>query len=270
MLKVADLSGETEESTTALAHSLLARPEGETANRRRFLNLLKLSLTDLLYEDDPAWRRRQIEGWDWPPRAQTMVGLHRLANLERCVEHVLARGVPGDFVEAGAWRGGASIFLRALLEAYDVPDRVVWVADSFAGMPRPDPSRYPADAGIDLSRVARLTVPLAEVRRNFRRYGLLDERVRFLEGWFRDTLPTAPIGPIAVLRLDGDLYESTMNVLTHLYPRVSPGGCVVVDDHWFPPCRKAMDDYRTMHGISEEVRRIDTQGAFWVKREGPA
>lgn len=265
MLEVEDLSRETERSTTERAWSALPPATGADANRQRYLNLLKLALADLLYEDDPRWRRRLVEGWDWPLRAHTMVGIHRLNNLERCVEHVLARGVPGDLLEAGVWRGGASIFLRALLAAHDEPERRVFAADSFAGMPPPDPARHPADAGIDLSRETRLRVPLEEVRRNFARYGLLDERVVFVPGWFRDSLPAAPIGRLAVLRLDADLYGSTRDVLTHLYPRVSAGGCVIVDDWWFPPCRTAVEDYRAEHGIAEPIVRIDTQGSFWIK-----
>jgi hypothetical protein len=265
MLKVADLSQETERSTTELAWSLLAPPVGAVSNRQRYLDLMKLALTDLLYEVDAPWRRRLVEGWDWPRRAHTMIGLHRLNNLERCVEHVLTRGIPGDLIETGVWRGGAAIFMRALLAAHEDPARVVWVADSFAGMPKPDAARHPADKDLDLSAFDELRVSVAEVERNFTRYGLLDERVRFLPGWFRDTLPRAPIARLAILRLDGDLYGSTWDVLENLYPKVSPGGCVIVDDHWFPACRQAMEDYRRAHGITDEVVPIDTQGAYWIK-----
>jgi hypothetical protein len=261
-----DLSVENEESTTRLAWSLLPRAEGADANRRRFLNLMKLCISDLLYEDDPEWRRKCLEGWGWPGRAVSMIGLRRLNNIEESVEHVLANNIPGDIIETGAWRGGAAIFTRAVLAAYDVRDRIVWVADSFQGMPVPDPKSYPADAGLDLSGEARLAVSLEETQRNFRRYGFLDDQVRFLKGWFKDTLPHAPIERLAILRLDGDLYESTTDALTHLYPRVSSGGYVIVDDYWFPACRRAVEDYRAAHGISDEIVPIDSQGAYWIKR----
>src|SRR5689334_6158592 len=121
-----DFSKETEESTTSLALSLLPAATGADANRQRFLNLVKLSILDLLYENDPRMRRSAVEGWDWPTRGFSMIGLRRLNNLERCFEHVISKGVPGDFIETGVWRGGAAIFMRALLEAYEVRDRIVW------------------------------------------------------------------------------------------------------------------------------------------------
>ena len=102
--------------------------------------------------------------------------------------------------------------------AYQVTDRRVWAADSFAGLPAPNPTEYPEDTGLDLSQNAYLAVSLQEVQRNFRHYGLLDGQVQFLPGWFRDTLPTAPIEQLAVLRIDGDLYESTMDALGGAVP----------------------------------------------------
>ena len=264
-MKGHDLSTETEDSTTDLAWQLLPRPEGPHANRQRYLNLMKLAVSDLLYENDPHWRKCSVEGWGWPSRAISMIGLHRLNNIETCVAHILANNVPGDLIETGAWRGGAAIFMRALLAAHDVRDRTVWVADSFAGMPVPDPHKYPADAQLDLSGVDRLSVSLEEVQRNFKRYGLFDAQVRFVEGWFKDTLPQAPIERLAILRLDGDLYESTADALRYLYPRVSLGGCVIIDDNWVPACRKAVDDYRAEHGVTDEITRIDSQSAYWIK-----
>lgn len=264
-MKGHDLSGESETSTTELAWQLLPPPVGLHANRQRFLNLMKLSLLDLLYENDPKWRKSAVEGWGWPSRSFSMIGLRRLNNLEQCFEHVLANMVPGDFIETGAWRGGAAIFMRALLAAHEVADRTVWVADSFQGMPVPNPKDYPADEDLDFSGNDHLAVSLEEVQRNFRRHGFLDDRVRFLKGWFRDTLPRAPIERLAILRLDGDLYESTMDALASLYPRVSLGGCVIIDDNWVPACRKAVDDYRANFGISDEIVTIDSQSAYWIK-----
>ncbi len=186
-----------EQDTTELIWSLLREPGEADPNRDRYLNLMKLSLTDLLYEDDQVGRRKRVEGFDWPSRAYTMVGLRRLNNIQLCVEHALEKDIPGDFIEAGAWRGGATIFMRSLLEAHGVRDRVVWVADSFEGMPPPDSESYPADAGLDLSAYDELAVSLEEVENNFRRHGLLDEQVKPLKGWFKDTLPEAPIEKLA-------------------------------------------------------------------------
>jgi hypothetical protein len=150
------------------------------------------------------------------------------------------------------------------LKARGVTDRLVWVADSFAGLPPPDTARFPSDEGITLHRFSQLAVSLESVRENFRRYGLLDEQVRFLKGWFRDTLPAAPIRRLAVLRLDGDLYESTIQALDALYPKLSPGGYLIVDDYGnVAACRQAVHDYRDDHQITEPIERIDWGGAFW-------
>jgi O-methyltransferase len=209
------------------------------------------------------------DGRDWPASAETMTGLRRLDHLQACIHDLVARDVPGDLIETGVWRGGTTIFMRAALEAYGDRERAVWAADSFQGLPEPDAERYPADAGDRLSTYRQLAVPLAEVRANFDRYGLLDERVRFLPGWFRDTLPKAPIERLALLRLDGDLYESTSVALRALYPKLSPGGYVIVDDyHAVPACRAAVDDFRREQGIDEELERVDWTCVAW-RRTGP-
>ncbi|OHV44489.1 macrocin O-methyltransferase [Pseudofrankia sp. BMG5.36] len=208
--------------------------------------------------------RARAEGLDWPRLAHTMVGDRRLENLRYCVEQVIRDGVPGDLIETGVWRGGSCILMRGVLAAYGDTARTVWVADSFAGLPRPDAERYPADAGDLHHQVTVLAVSLAEVRENFRRYGLLDEQVRFLKGWFRDTLPAAPIERLAVLRLDGDMYESTMEALTALYPKLSVGGFCIIDDYGvIEGCRRAVDDFRRDHGVTEEILRIDPSGVYW-------
>ena len=207
---------------------------------------------------------QRADGRDWPADAETMVGLHRLDNLESCIVDVLRRNVPGDLIETGIWRGGAAIFMRGVLKAYGDEERVVWAADSFDGLPRPDAQTYPADRGNKYWRSKFLAVSLDEVRSNFERYGLLDDRVRFLRGWFRDTLPSAPIEQLSVLRLDGDLYESTMVALRALYPKLSIGGYVIVDD-WgaFPGCRAAVEEFRAEHGIGDELHSMDWSGSFW-------
>ena len=209
----------------------------------------------------------RAHGLDWPAEAETMIGLRRLDSLQSCIADVVRRGTPGDLIETGVWRGWATIFMRAALEAYGDRGRVVWVADSFRGLPRPDACTYPADRGDRLWSFAQLAVPLAVVKANFARYGLLDERVRFLEGWFRDTLPSAPIERLAVLRIDGDLYESTMDALRSLYPKLSVGGYVIVDDYGaIPACRAAVEEYRAAHGIDEPVVQIDQAGVFWQRQ----
>ncbi|MDE0701325.1 MAG: class I SAM-dependent methyltransferase [Acidimicrobiaceae bacterium] len=208
----------------------------------------------------------RAEGHDWPPTAETMVGRQRLADVRRCVDQVMAEDVPGDFIETGVWRGGVTILMKGMLEAWEDTRRRVWVADSFSGLPVPNVETYPADEGHDMSDVKALHVTADEVRANFDRYGLLDERVCFLEGWFADTLATAPIEQLAILRLDGDLYESTTDALTALYPKLSVGGYVLVDDYGaWEPCRAAVDDYRAAHKITDEIVHVDWTGVHWQR-----
>jgi O-methyltransferase len=218
----------------------------------------------LLAKEKPFNPEDRAKGLDWPPAAHTMIGLKRLDNLQYCVENVLKDDVPGDLIETGAWRGGATIFMRAILKAYGVIDRRVWVADSFEGLPPPNQEKYPQDAGDRHHTVEVLRVSLDEVKGNFDRYGLLDDRVVFLKGWFKDTLPKAPIERLAVVRLDGDMYESTMDGLVNLYPKLSAGGFLIVDDYGaVAGCRQAVQDFRVSRGIREEIRDIDGIGVFW-------
>jgi O-methyltransferase len=207
---------------------------------------------------------REIGG-DWPATAETMIGIPRLDNVQQCVSDVIERGVPGDLVETGVWRGGTTIFMRAILAAHGETSKTVWVADSFKGLPKPS-GDYEADIGDPHWAYTQLAVPAEEVRRNFERYGLLDEQVRFLEGWFQDTLPNAPIEELAVARLDGDMFESTIVALEALYPKLSVGGYLIVDDYGaVRGCRMAVDEFRRDHGISEPMQEIDWAGVFWQR-----
>jgi O-methyltransferase len=211
--------------------------------------------------------KREI-GQDWPFFGYTMVGLRRLDNLQFCVEDILRNDVPGDLIETGVWRGGCVALMRAVLKQHGVTDRVVWAADSFEGMPTPNGEAYPEDTGVDLTDFDFLKVPLDQVKANLLRFDLLDDQVRFLKGWFRDTLPRAPIERLALLRLDGDLYESTMDALKALYPRLSPGGYVIVDDYLsFPMCRKAVTDYLAEHSVKADIKKIDEDSVYWQVTE---
>ena len=164
------------------------------------------------------------------------------------------------------WRGGASIMARTVLETIGVEDRTVWVCDSFEGLPPPNEDEFPADAGLTFHEYDELAVSLDTVRSNFERYGLLDDRVRFVKGWFRDTMPTLPVEQIAILRLDGDMYESTIDPLIHLYDRVSPGGWVIVDDYrLLECCQLAVADFARDRGFEPEIESIDRVGVFWRK-----
>lgn len=255
------------EHALRVEHLLEHGPSGDGIADQRLLR-------DIRYADREAFERlleAKREGHVWrgrpQPDAHTMVGLRRLENLERCAARVFAGDVPGDFLEAGVCQGGASIFLRALQVAYGEPERRTWVADSFQGLPAPT---HPADVklGIDFSepRQPWLAASLRAVQDNFRTYDLLSDAVRFVPGWFSDTLPALPVERLAILRLDADLYESTRDVLQALYDRVSPGGYVVVDDYWaFEPCRTAVDEFLADRSEAVELRRIDWSGVFWRK-----
>lgn len=213
--------------------------------------------------------RRGVEareiGLGWPLNGYSMIGMKRMNNIQECIEAVERDGVKGDFIETGVWRGGACIFAKALFDMYR-SDRKVWVADSFQGLPKPNAALYPEDEGDDLYALEQLRVSEEAVRENFERFGLLDEKVVFLKGWFKDTLPEAPIDRLSIVRLDGDMYESTMDGLKHLYPKLSPGGFLIIDDYGvIPACKKAVHDYRNGHGIAEEIVDIDGSGYFWRK-----
>lgn len=213
---------------------------------------------------EAEFKERREKDEHWPARALTFLGRKRLDNIQYCVETVIRDNIPGDLIETGVWRGGACILMRAILKAYGDETRTVWLADSFQGLPPPDAAQYPADAGdrhyawSDVFAVSR-----QDVEENFRRYDLLDRQVRFLEGWFKDTLPNAPIDKLAVLRLDGDMYEATIQALDALYDRLSLGGFVIVDDYYLPPCAKAIHDFRDARGIRDEIQDIDGRGIFW-------
>jgi surfactin synthase thioesterase subunit len=239
-----------------------------------YLELMKKVLTNVIYEDPPLpsdWAPgssydgiNRRSGLDWPSSAHTMIGLRRLDNIQHCVEQILRDRVPGDFIETGVWRGGACIFLRALLRAYEVPGRRVWCADSFQGMPEVPEGGHPGDIVLATHKFNDVMgVSLDAVKKNFETYGLLDDQVRFLPGWFCDTLPTAPIRELALMRLDGDLYESTTDALVNLYPKLSPGGFVIIDDYLIDVCKQAVHDFRRQHGIDDEIKDIDGYGAYW-------
>lgn len=273
---------------------------GQSARlRARYLGLLKAALTNILYaehelrierlerqgdEPDPRGMRdiryldselfenliaHKEDGRVWRGKAtrfsHTMIGLRRLQNLEWCAEQIFEDGIEGDFLEAGVCQGGAAIFLRALQVAHGQELRQTWVADSFQGLPRPTSEH---DRGYELHEEAQpwLAASLRAVQDNFRSYDLLSDQVRFLPGWFADSLAEAPVESLSILRIDADLYSSTREVLEALYDKVVPGGFVIVDDyHVFPNCRRAVDEFRAERNVADPLVRIDWTAVFWRK-----
>ena len=215
---------------------------------------------------DPS--QREV-GRDWPSRAESMIGLRRMDNIQHCVQTVLDDDVPGDLIEAGVWRGGACIFMKANLLARGDTSRTVWVADSFQGLPPPNASRVPG----------RYRGRPAYAGRPRRRRGPGAPQLRALRGarrqgrssWWggsRTPCPRAPIEALSVMRLDGDMYESTWQAIEALYPKLSPGGFCIIDDFGSHQSQagQAVLDYRKANGIDEEIVDIDGFGAYWRRK----
>ena len=262
-------------SSTVPANAIANPP----ALQSLYLNLLKKSLTNTVFScepdiDDDEFRFVHLlaEHYVSGP-AVSMLPVARLDNIETCIADVLEQKIPGDFIETGVWRGGATIFMRAVLMVHGVTDRTVWVADSFEGLPKPDAEKFPLEAKVQAGSVLQkaynnLAVGLDEVKQNFLAYQMLDEKVCFLKGWFKDTLPTAPIAKLSILRLDGDFYESTRDSLVNLYDRLSLGGYVIVDDYGedsWTYCRKAVDEFRLERGIDEPLLQVDSKCFYWKR-----
>ena len=247
---------------------LAAQNDSRPFFKRRAVDAISKALDrvglELAFRPSRADADRHV-GRFWPRYAHTMIGETRLDKLQWCIERALEDGVPGDLLEAGVWRGGACILMAAVLAAHGVTDRRVFVADSFQGLPPPDAKAYPQDAGDRHYERAYLRVSREEVEDNFRRYGLLSDRIVFLEGWFSETLPAAPVDQLAVLRVDGDMYASTTEVLVSMYPKLAPGGFCVIDDYALPACRQATEDFRSANRISSALVQIDWTGVFWRK-----
>jgi hypothetical protein len=242
-------------------------PRGRLA--RRFLSRLLAGEQATMARPTNIDLSRNEDGklsvFDLPPWPMTMIGSRRLENVEYCMRSVLENGVPGDFIETGVWKGGTTVFMRGVLRALEITDRRVYVADSFEGVPAPDATKYPADRGSDFHLWPNLAVDLATVRENFARFGLLDDQVEFVKGWFRETLPGLRGHTWAVIRLDGDLYESTMDALENLYEDLAVGGWLIVDDYEIEACRQAVIDFRAATGVAEKINPIDENGVCWQK-----
>ncbi len=204
------------------------------------------------------------KGGGWNNRTYTMIG-NRLDNLQFCIEDVLKNNIQGDMIETGVWRGGACIFMRLILKKYGVKDKIVYVADSFEGLPKPDAAKYPNDTNDMHHIIDVLKVSVEQVQNNFKIFGVLDDQVKFLKGWFKDTLKHAPIENLSLLRLDGDMYESTWDTLTNLYHKLSIGGYLIIDDYALAACHAAVDEFRSQNNIVEPIEYFDGGNVYWKK-----
>lgn len=209
-------------------------------------------------------------------------GYERLMRVQDLYLKILKDGVQGDLMECGVWRGGMTVLMRALLKAYgDENNRRVLVSDSFQGMPDSIPRdgiseeirkldeeqwgkrimERAADGSGRMVEKRALTVEENLVTDNFRRFGLYDNKVVLVPGWFNESLPTAPakygIQKLAMLRIDGDMYSSTMDVLVHMYPYVSSGGYVIFDDYNIEQSALAVKDFFQKEGLSMSLIKRD-------------
>lgn len=242
-----------------------------------YLDLLKNCLIDNVYKNQKATNadgeiiscasQANIEEGDyWPNRAHTMIGLKRLDNIAYCIEECLKDNIPGDLIETGVWRGGATIFMKGVLKANGINDRKVFVADSFEGLPMPDPNRYPIDINDKHYTLNFIKVSKEEVENNFKAYNLLDRNVIFIKGFFENSLKNAPIKKLALLRIDADMYSSTIQVLEQLYDKVSVGGFIIIDDYTLPGALAAVQDFRNKRKITDKIVLIGKgYSAYWRK-----
>ena len=204
-------------------------------------------------------------GKNWPENGHTMIGLKRLDNLHESLDWINLNNIEGDLLEAGVWRGGACIFMKMYCKLYNLKKKV-YVCDSFEGIPEVDTAKCPQDTGLE-SWSGIVAVSKEAVKDTFRLYDALDENIVFIPGWFRDSLPNVPVNKLSLLRLDGDLYSSTMDILIPLYPKVVENGIVIVDDYGaVKQCANAIMDYLNKNHISVDMQKIDDSGIYWRKR----
>jgi len=204
---------------------------------------------------------------EWHPWAHTMVSWERLTNIEDLMIRINDDSVIGDFMEAGVWRGGSTILMAGLAKFMWEEPRRIFVADSFEGLPKPDSDKFPNDKGDTHHRHDFLAIDLNTVKNNFEKYGVLSDRVVFIKGFFKDSLPAAPVEQLALLRVDADMYEGTIQVLEHLYDKISLGGFVIIDDYGALPnqCGKAVDEFRSKRNITSPLVHVDYSAVYWRK-----
>ena len=216
-----------------------------------------------------------------------LVGPARREATVKLAARALLDNVPGDFVETGTYNGGTAVLMLKTMIALDTaePRRHFWGFDSFEGLPAPNDedrgkgaafaeAQLPTAAASKHAGVARRFKSSEDAfKANLRKNDVWrDGLVTPVKGWFRDTLPRARASRISFLRLDGDLYKSTMEGLTHLYPKLSAGGYVYIDDYGsFEGCKRAVNRYRAEHNVTERIWPIfeDLRGrveAIWWRK----
>lgn len=196
----------------------------------------------------------------------TMTPLVRVSALVNAVQGIVQKGIPGDFVECGVWKGGSVMAMALMLMELDA-ERDIWLYDTFAGMPPPQ--------GIDGKRAGQkwaraeddwCFASIEEVKENIYATGYLKGRFHFVKGMVEDTVPATTPEKIALLRLDTDWYSSTAHELTHLYPRLSSGGVLFVDDYGhYRGARKAVDRFVRDHAPGLSLEHVDKSCRMAIK-----
>lgn len=202
------------------------------------------------------------------PQAHTLGDMSQVDNVERCVRDVFRNKIAGDFIEVGVFRGGMTILMAGMLRALGEKNRRVYVADSFSGWPKPEENHSVEDSVCYelFADAGSFASSIEEVRHNFGSYNLLDDHVVFVPGWFDETLPKLDVEKFAIIRIDADWYESTQCALENLYPRLSLGGYLVIDDYGLPiGCREAVDEYRQNYQVRDDFQWVNDQTIFWQK-----
>jgi O-methyltransferase len=205
----------------------------------------------------------RYEGLDWPVDAETMIGMKRLNHLNYCLDTIRRENIPGDLLEAGVWRGGAVIFMKAYCDLYGLQKKV-FAADSFKGLPEPRPE-FTKDSGSIWHEFEYLSVGLHTVQENFRKYGVSTTNVEFIEGFFEESLLNTNVKELALLRLDGDMYSSTWDTLINMYPKVVNGGFIVIDDYSLQGAQAAVSDFFEKNQLNHKIYEIDSYAAYFRK-----
>ena len=205
----------------------------------------------------------------------TMTSPERVLALINAVIYVSKNNIPGDFIECGVWRGGSMMAAAITLKNIGVYNRDLYLFDTFEGMQKPtnedvnlsgDDAETLLKQDPDKKNIIRAYAPLDEVKKNLYSTGYVRDKIHFIKGDVKDTVPVNAPQEISILRLDTDWYESTLHELLHLFPRLSPGGVLMIDDygHW-KGARKAVDEYISDNNIKILLNRIDYTGRIGIK-----
>ena len=207
----------------------------------------------------------------------TMTSPERVFSLIQAVRYVIGAGVRGSIVECGVWRGGSMMAVASALRLMGEVSTDLYLFDTFEGMPRPTDadvwvSGEKASEIFDRTKMGQdssdwCRSPIEEVQKNLSATGYPLERMSFIKGKVEETIPQSAPERIALLRLDTDFYASTKHELVHLYPRLSPGGVLIVDDYGdWKGSRKAVDEYFAAGAGPILLNRVDDAGRIAIKR----